>query len=78
MTPHPARFARHPPDRSLRSRGEGKALRQAAEAARWRKMKLAGDLTAKGIKNTWHPSDGAHTWIVWRKYLAEVAPLLFR
>jgi enterochelin esterase family protein len=43
-----------------------------------RSEKLCADLTAKGVKNTWHPSDGAHTWIVWRKYLAEVAPLLFR
>ncbi len=40
--------------------------------------KLVGDLDAKGIKHTWHPSEGAHTWIVWRKYLAEVVPLLFR
>jgi enterochelin esterase family protein len=40
--------------------------------------KLSADLTGKGIKNTWRPSDGAHTWIVWRKYLAEVVPLLFR
>jgi enterochelin esterase family protein len=43
-----------------------------------RSEKLCQDLTAKGVKNTWHPSDGAHTWIVWRKYLAEVVPLLFR
>src|ERR1043166_5402064 len=36
-SPHPARFARHPPHRSLRSRGEGCALlRQAAKPARWR------------------------------------------
>ena len=34
-------------------------------------------LTGKGIKHTFRPSDGAHTWIVWRHYLAEVAPLLF-
>jgi enterochelin esterase family protein len=40
--------------------------------------KLANDLKTKGVKLTWHPSDGAHTWIVWRKYLAEVLPLLFR
>ncbi|HEX4588354.1 MAG TPA: alpha/beta hydrolase-fold protein, partial [Gemmataceae bacterium] len=43
-----------------------------------RSEKLCADLSAKGVKNTWHPSDGAHTWIVWRKYLAEVVPLLFR
>jgi enterochelin esterase family protein len=40
--------------------------------------KLVEELTTKGVKLTWHPSNGAHTWIVWRKYLAEVAPLLFR
>ena len=43
-----------------------------------RSEKLNDDLTAKGIKHTWHPSEGAHTWIVWRKYLAEVVPLLFK
>jgi enterochelin esterase family protein len=43
-----------------------------------RSEKLCADLTAKGVKNTWHPSNGAHTWIVWRKYLAEVTPLLSR
>jgi enterochelin esterase-like enzyme len=30
------------------------------------------------VKHTFHESDGAHTWIVWRHYLNEVAPLLFR
>lgn len=29
------------------------------------------------IKHTFHKSDGAHTWINWRRYLNEVAPLLF-
>jgi enterochelin esterase family protein len=40
--------------------------------------KLCEDLKAKGINHTWRPSEGAHTWVVWRKYLAEVMPLLFR
>jgi enterochelin esterase family protein len=29
------------------------------------------------IKHTFHSSDGAHTWMVWRHYLNEFAPLLF-
>ena len=29
------------------------------------------------IKHTFHRSDGAHTWINWRRYLNEFAPLLF-
>ena len=34
-------------------------------------------LTTSGITNTFVPSTGAHTWINWRKYLAEVAPKMF-
>ena len=34
-------------------------------------------LQSAGVKSTWRSSGGAHTWLVWRKYLAEVAPLLF-
>jgi enterochelin esterase family protein len=30
------------------------------------------------VKHTFRESDGAHTWMVWRRYLNEVAPLLFR
>jgi enterochelin esterase family protein len=36
------------------------------------------ELAAKGITHVWHQSDGGHTWMVWRRYLAEVVPLLFR
>jgi enterochelin esterase-like enzyme len=36
-----------------------------------------GMLTAAGIHHTWRESDGAHTWLNWRRYLAEVAPMLF-
>lgn len=32
--------------------------------------------TAK-IKHTFQSSPGAHTWIVWRRYLDDFAPLLF-
>ena len=31
-----------------------------------------------GIRHVWVESDGAHTWSVWRKYLADFAPRLFR
>ena len=34
-------------------------------------------LTEHGIKHTFRSSGGAHTWMVWRRYLYEVAPLLF-
>ena len=34
-------------------------------------------LTTSGITNTFVPSTGAHTWINWRRYLAEVAPKMF-
>jgi enterochelin esterase family protein len=30
------------------------------------------------IKHTFRESDGAHTWMVWRRYLNELAPLLFQ
>ena len=39
---------------------------------------VAEVLTVRGIRHVWHISDGAHNWITWRKYLAEVAPVLFR
>jgi enterochelin esterase family protein len=34
-------------------------------------------LTEKGIHHTWVETDGDHSWPVWRKYLADFAPLLF-
>jgi enterochelin esterase-like enzyme len=34
-------------------------------------------LTSQGIKHTWKESPGAHSWRVWRRYLAEFTPLLF-
>lgn len=33
---------------------------------------------AKGVTVTWVSSEGGHAWPVWREYLAEFAPLLFR
>ena len=34
-------------------------------------------LKTSGVKLTWRSTEGAHTWLVWRRYLNEVAPLLF-
>jgi enterochelin esterase family protein len=34
-------------------------------------------LDAGKIKYTFRKSEGAHTWMVWRRYLNEFAPLLF-
>jgi enterochelin esterase-like enzyme len=34
-------------------------------------------LTSSGIKHTYKTAPGAHTWIVWRKFLYEVAPQVF-
>jgi enterochelin esterase-like enzyme len=35
-------------------------------------------LTQLQIRHTFHESTGAHTWMVWRRYLNEIAPLLFQ
>ncbi len=35
-------------------------------------------LEQHGIHHTYHITAGAHDWMVWRKYLAEFLPLLFR
>ena len=40
--------------------------------------KLVGALKEHGIDHTYRVSEGAHTWEVWRMYLAEFAPLIFR
>ena len=34
-------------------------------------------LTAHKVKHTFRETPGAHTWMVWRRYLHELAPLLF-
>ena len=31
-----------------------------------------------GIDHTYKQSSGGHTWLNWRRYLAELAPMLFR
>ena len=40
--------------------------------------KLVGALKAQGIDHTYRVSEGAHSWDVWRIYLKEFAPLIFR
>jgi enterochelin esterase-like enzyme len=40
--------------------------------------RLSEFMTARGIVHTFRETSGAHTWMVWRRYLHEVAPLLFK
>lgn len=39
--------------------------------------KLLEWLKSKGVRYEWQETSGAHTWMVWRRYLAEFAPRLF-
>jgi enterochelin esterase family protein len=39
---------------------------------------LIAALEKKGVKHVWRPTEGAHTWSVWRDYFIEFAPLLFK
>lgn len=39
---------------------------------------FAAWLTELGVKHIFRETDGWHTWLNWRLYLAELAPLLFR
>ena len=39
---------------------------------------FADFLTGHNVNHIFHESAGAHTWMVWRHYLYEVAPLLFQ
>jgi enterochelin esterase-like enzyme len=41
-------------------------------------QQLVESLARAGIRHIWHPTEGAHTWTVWRDYLHETLPLLFR
>ena len=43
-----------------------------------RNQKLSELLTAHKVRNTFYPTEGLHNFAVWRRYLAEVAPLLFQ
>jgi enterochelin esterase-like enzyme len=40
--------------------------------------RLSGWMTEHGVKNVWRPSEGPHEWPVWRLYLGEFLPRLFR
>jgi enterochelin esterase family protein len=42
-----------------------------------RNRDLDAYLTEKGIRHTWTETEGDHSWPVWRRYLADFAPLLF-
>ncbi len=44
---------------------------------RQRNEEFIAVLKDKGIRHTWQLTDGDHSWPVWRRYLAEFAPLLF-
>jgi enterochelin esterase-like enzyme len=39
---------------------------------------LSAWLKSKGVQHTWVETPGAHTWMVWRRYLAQLTPLLFK
>jgi len=39
---------------------------------------LSDILGKKGITHTFYPTGGAHTWTVWRLYLFETLPLIFK
>ena len=41
-------------------------------------LKFLEWLKTKGVRYTWVETPGAHTWMLWRRYLAEFAPLLFQ
>ena len=43
-----------------------------------RSKNLSALLTSKQVKHTFRATEGVHNYTVWRKYLAELAPLLFR
>jgi enterochelin esterase family protein len=40
--------------------------------------KLGEWLKSKDVRHTMIETPGAHTWMVWRRYLADFAPLLFQ
>lgn len=48
------------------------------DAAFERNQKLSELLTKNGVNNTFHATEGLHNFAIWRKYLIEIVPLLFR
>jgi enterochelin esterase-like enzyme len=43
-----------------------------------RNEEFIAKLKDKGVKHEWLLTDGDHSWPVWRRYLADFAPLIFR
>lgn len=43
-----------------------------------RNQQLISTLKARGVHHEWKLTEGDHSWPVWRNYLAELAPKLFR
>ncbi len=41
-------------------------------------LKFVEWLKSRGIRCTWVETPGAHTWMLWRRYLSSFAPLLFQ
>ncbi|HEV7405038.1 MAG TPA: alpha/beta hydrolase-fold protein [Chthoniobacteraceae bacterium] len=48
------------------------------DAGKARNEELIARLKEGGINYSWHLTEGAHSWPVWRGYLAEFLPLLFQ
>jgi enterochelin esterase-like enzyme len=48
------------------------------DPVRARAKELSETLTSIGISHKYYETDGGHTYPVWRKLLAETAPLLFK
>ena len=48
------------------------------DAAKARNEQFIAVLKEKGVKHEWRLTEGDHSWPVWRRYLAEFAPLLFK
>lgn len=42
------------------------------------KRELAASLKEMGVRHEYEETEGAHRWSVWRRYLAEFLPRLFR
>lgn len=45
---------------------------------RQRNEEFVATLKEKGVHHEWQLTDGNHSWLVWRRYLAEFAPQLFQ
>ena len=41
-------------------------------------QKFSQWLTARGVVHTWVEEPGRHSFLIWRRFLAEFAPLLFQ